>query len=33
LDWCPVGMLLSIARAKTLLCWERLVLAELQEDR
>ncbi len=33
LDWCPVGMLVSIAGAKTLLAWERLVLVELQEDR
>jgi hypothetical protein len=32
LDWSPVGMLLSIAGAKTLLAWERLVLAELRED-
>ncbi len=33
LDWSPVGMLVSIAGAKTLLSWERLVLAELLEDR
>ena len=33
LDWCPVGMLVSIAGAKTLLAWERPVLVELQEDR
>jgi hypothetical protein len=33
LDWTPVGMLLMIAGAKTLLSWERLVLCELQEDR
>ena len=32
LDWCPVGMLVLVAGAKTLLCWERLVLAELRED-
>ena len=32
LDYCPVGMLLSIAGAKTLLPFERLVLAELRED-
>jgi hypothetical protein len=32
LDWCPIGMLLSIAGAKTLISWERLVLAELRED-
>ena len=32
-DWCPVGMLVSIAGAKTLLAWERPVLVELQEDR
>jgi hypothetical protein len=33
LDWCPVGVLLNIAGAKTLLPFERLVLAELVEDR
>jgi hypothetical protein len=33
LDWSPVGLLLNIAGGKTLLAWERLVLAELQEDR
>ena len=33
LDWTPVGLLLNIAGAKTLLAWERLVLLELQEDR
>jgi hypothetical protein len=33
LDWSPVGLLLSIAGGKTLLAWERLVLAELIEDR
>ncbi len=32
LDWCPVGMLVLIGGAKTLLGWDRLVLAELQED-
>ncbi len=32
LDWCPVGMLVLIAGAKTLLSWDRLVLAELRED-
>jgi hypothetical protein len=32
LDWTSVGMLLMIAGAKCLLAWERLVLAELQED-
>jgi hypothetical protein len=32
LDWTPVGLLLNIAGAKTLLAWERLVLAELVED-
>ena len=31
LDWCPVGVLLSVAGAKTLLSWDRLVLAELWE--
>ena len=33
LDWTPVGLLLNIAGAKTLVAWERLVLAELMEDR
>ena len=33
LDWTPVGLLLNIAGAKTLLAWERLVVGELQEDR
>ena len=33
LDWTPVGLLLNIAGAKTLLAWERLVLCELREDR
>jgi hypothetical protein len=32
LDWSPVGLLLNVAGGKTLLAWERLVLAELQED-
>ena len=32
LDWSPVGLLLNIAGGKTLLAWERLVLAELVED-
>ncbi len=31
LDWCPAGLLLSMGGAKTLLCWERLVLCELTE--
>jgi hypothetical protein len=33
LDWTPVGILVSTAGAKCLISWERLVLAELQEDR
>jgi hypothetical protein len=32
LDWCPAGLLLNIAGAKTLLPWERLILCELIED-
>ncbi len=32
LDWCPLGLLLNIAGAKTLLPFERVVLAELVED-
>ena len=32
LDLYPVGPVLNIAGAKTLLCWERLVLCELVED-
>lgn len=31
LDWCPVGLLVSVAGAKTLLSWDRLVLCELVE--
>jgi hypothetical protein len=31
LDWCPVGLLLNIAGANTLLCWERVVRCELIE--
>jgi hypothetical protein len=33
LDWCPVGLLLNVAGAKTLPAWERLALCELVEDR
>jgi hypothetical protein len=33
LDWTPVGILVSIAGAKSLIAWDRLVLAELVEDR
>jgi hypothetical protein len=33
LDWTPVGILVSTSQgAKSLIAWERLVLAELQED-
>jgi hypothetical protein len=32
LDFYPAGPVLSIAGAKTLICWERLVLCELVED-
>jgi hypothetical protein len=32
LDLYPAGPVLNIAGAKTLLCWERLVLCELIED-
>jgi len=32
LDWCPVGMLVLIAGAKTLLSWDRLVLIELTNE-
>lgn len=31
LDWCPVGVILSFAGAKTLIPWERLALVELVE--
>lgn len=31
LDWCPVGVILSLGGAKTLLPWERLCLLELEE--
>ena len=32
LDWRPAGLLLNIAGAKTLLCWERVVTCSLVED-
>ncbi len=32
LDFYPVGPVLHVAGAKTLICWERLVLCELVED-
>jgi hypothetical protein len=32
LDLYPAGPVLSLAGAKTLTCWERLVLCELVED-
>ncbi len=32
LDWCPVGVILSLAGAKTLIPWERLALLELVES-
>ncbi len=32
LDLYPAGPVLNMGGAKTLLCWERLVLAELVED-
>ncbi len=32
LDLYPAGCVLNIKGAKTLLCWERLVLCELVED-
>ncbi len=32
LDLFPAGCVLNIKGAKTLLCWERLVLCELVED-
>ena len=32
LDLYPAGPVLNIAGAKTLICWERLVLCELVED-
>ena len=32
LDWCGAGPLVNLAGAKTLLSWDRLVLAELVED-
>jgi hypothetical protein len=32
LDWCPLGLIVSISGGKTLLCWERLVVCELIED-
>jgi hypothetical protein len=32
LDFYPAGPVLHVAGAKTLICWERLVLCELVED-
>ncbi len=32
LDLYPVGPVLNMGGAKTLICWERLVLCELVED-
>lgn len=32
LDLYPAGPVLNVAGAKTLICWERLVLCELVED-
>ncbi len=31
-DWCPVGPVLLIAGARTILAWERMVLIELAGD-
>jgi hypothetical protein len=33
LDWCPVGLLLSMGGGKTLLPWEKVALVELVEGR
>ena len=32
LDWCPVGLILLIGGARTILGWERICVIELQED-
>ena len=32
LDWFPAGPVLSVAGARTLVCWERVVLVELVGD-
>jgi hypothetical protein len=32
LDFYPAGPVLNVGGAKTLICWERLVLCELVED-
>ena len=32
LDWCPVGPVLLLAGARTVLAWERIVLVELVGD-
>ena len=32
LDLYPAGPILNLGGAKTLICWERLVLCELQND-
>lgn len=31
-DWCPVGPILHIAGARTIVCWDRLTLVELAGD-
>ena len=32
LDWCPVGPVLLLAGARTILAWDRVVLVELAGD-
>ena len=32
LDWCPVGPILLLAGARTIVSWDRLVLVELHGD-
>ena len=32
LDWCPVGLILNVRGARTLLAWDRLALVELVEE-
>ncbi len=32
LDWCPVGMILLLAGARTIVAWDRIALIELVGD-
>jgi len=32
LDWCPVGIILNVRGARTLIAWDRVATLELVED-